>query len=96
MKWVKYVSSEDIIRNMLSNDHYRAIVRHCKNAHTASEIIQYLQSKWPQTLPREYWERVVGDGLSSLEKAGALMYDSGKWQTTKNATDFLEKYFGGS
>lgn len=91
---VREMSDVDI-RNVLTNDTARFIVRTCKTPKTTSEIVsKLLEKERGSYLPRDYYERVVGDVLGTLENLKAITYSEGKWKTPETTLNVLMKYFG--
>jgi len=86
---------ETAIINALKLSYGEKIARWCQTPRTTTELRQMYEAEEHKAA---HFIMVGGFGLEDyiqqLEKAGAIIYSSGKWQTTPEALEVLAKYFG--
>ena len=86
------MSKEEELRKAISEIAWGDdIVKLCSTPHSTSEI-RRAYDEWRTGI-------IVGatleDALKGLENVGAIKYtEEGKWQSTKEALEVIEKYFG--
>lgn len=91
----------DIYAKLIHDDVSRQILTFCKSPRSTGDIMEHIFGYY-RNIKRyvNIYKEIedvrgrVGGMLDSMEKAGAISFEKGKWKITSSAISILKKYFG--